>query len=340
MPFEIIRNDIANMQVDAIVNTANPRPIIGYGVDSTIHQKAGPGLLEARQRIGSIDPGCAAITPAFDLQAKYVIHTVGPIWNGGSCHEEQLLRSCYDNALALALRHGCDSVAFPLISTGTYGFPKDKALQIAISAFSTFLLEQEMQIYLVVFDSHSFKLSEKLFQDVASYIDRQYVEAHRQVFLASEAPRRMQRDMALRSEAMTMPCAEAPRQHAPCNGLDAFLKKKDAGFIETLLALIQKSGLKNSAVYKRANISKQHFSKLINHPDAAVTKPTAVALAMALELDLPQTRDLIGRAGYTLSNSSIFDLIIQYHIENRKYNTVEINIILYEYDQPLLGAQI
>ena len=172
MPFEIVRNEISHMRVDAVVNTANPRPVIGAGVDSAIHEKAGPRLLAARQKIGNIACGSAAITPAFDLDAKYVIHTVGPVWDGGSYGEEALLRNCYDNALKLALEHNCQSIAFPLISTGNYGFPKDKALQIAISAFSAFLLEHEMQIYLVVFDRQAFKLSEQLFQGVSSYIDQ------------------------------------------------------------------------------------------------------------------------------------------------------------------------
>ena len=150
MPFEIVRNDITNMLVDAIVNTANPKPVIGLGTDSMIHEKAGPKLLQARQAIGPIAVGASAITPAFDLHAKYVIHTVGPVWEDGKYGEAQLLRSCYDSALKLALDHNCQSIAFPLISSGNYGFPKDKALQIAISAFSTFLLEHEMQIYLVL----------------------------------------------------------------------------------------------------------------------------------------------------------------------------------------------
>ena len=156
MPFEIVRNDITHMRVDAIVNTANPKSVIGLGVDSTIHEKAGPDLLAAREKIGAIEVGCAAITPGFRLQAKYVIHTVGPIWDGGGCQEEILLRCCYDNSLQLAEEHGCHSIAFPLISTGAYGFPRDRALQIAISAFSAFLLEHDMQIYLVVFDQKSF----------------------------------------------------------------------------------------------------------------------------------------------------------------------------------------
>ena len=184
MPFEIVRNDIAAMTADAIVNTANPNPVIGAGTDFMIHRKAGPGLLAARQQIGPIAPGLAAITPAFDLQAKYVIHTVGPVWEGGSRGEEALLRSCYDQSLKLALEHDCRSIAFPLISTGNYGFPKDRALQIAIGAFSEFLIAHEMTIFLVVFDRASFKLSEKLFQNVASYIDEHYVDTCRYDFLS------------------------------------------------------------------------------------------------------------------------------------------------------------
>lgn len=343
MPFEIVRNDITKMAVDAIVNTANPRPVIGAGVDSAIHQKAGPELLKARQRIGQIGIGQAAVTPAFALDAKYVIHTVGPVWEGGSYGEEALLRSCYDSSLALAKKHRCRSIAFPLISTGNYGFPKDKALQIAIAAFSAFLMEQEMQIYLVVFDQASYRLSENLFQGVRSYIDRHYADTLLSAPLAVEERNyeRRRQDKYLCRNSMPMPCTSASLdQDSGAGDLDSFLKQKDAGFVETLLELIRKSGQKNSAIYKKANMSKQHFSKLIKTPGATVTKPVAVALALALELDPAQTRDLIGRAGYTLTNSSIFDLIIQYHLENKKYNIVEINIVLYEYDQPLLGSQI
>ena len=344
MPFEIVRNDITHMTVDAIVNTANPKPGVGSGTDTMIHKKAGPKLLAARQMIGRIDAGCAAITPAFDLQAKYVIHTVGPVWADGSYGEEALLRNCYDNSLKLALEHHCNSIAFPLISTGNYGFPKDKALQIAISAFSTFLLEHEMQIYLVVFDRTSFKLSEKLFQSVASYIDEHYVEdcAIAAYGVTSENRRiRRRRDFAAEERmilAECAPCYPMPAAPSKARSLEDMLKQADAGFTETLLKLIDDSGKKDSEVYKKALLSKQHFSKIRNNPDYRPTKPTAIALALALELNLDQTRDLIGRAGYALTNSSKFDLIIQYHIENKKYNVVEINTVLYEFDQSLLGS--
>ena len=345
MPFEIVRNDITNMQVDAIVNTANPHPVIGSGTDTMVHAKAGPQLLIARQKIGDIARGNAAITPAYNLNAKYVIHTVGPVWLDGDQGEEALLRSCYDNSLRLALEHDCQTVAFPLISTGNYGFPKDKALQIAIAAFSTFLLEHEMQIYLVVFNRDAYKLSEKLFHSVASYIDENFVEeCELAVVEDNRRWNRHRRELYLREkqavqkECMPVPCAAGVGKLPCSDDLDSFLKKKDTGFVEALLDLIEKSGHKNATIYKRANMSKQHFSKLINNPTINPTKPTAIALALALELDLEKTKDLIGRAGYTLTNSSIFDLIIQYYIEHKSYNVIEINITLYEFDQSLLGS--
>ena len=344
MPFENVRNDITDMRVDAIVNTANPRPVIGPGVDSTIHEKAGPQLLAARQEIGDISCGCAAITPAFGLDAKYVIHTVGPVWDGGRCGEETLLRNCYDNSLKLALAHGCESIAFPLISTGNYGFPKDKALQIAISAFSEFLMEHEMQIYLVVFDRKAFKLSEQLFQGVASYIDQNYVDSREQaVYGVGSGIRRSRsrhrRDMEICESAVlreSLSCA--PVAASKATSLEDMLKQADAGFTETLLKLIDKTGKKDSEIYKKALLTKQHFSKIRNNPNYKPTKPTAIALALALELDLEATKDLIGRAGYALTNSSKFDLIIRYFIEQGNYNVVEINLARYEVDQPLLGG--
>ena len=361
MPFTIVRNDITNMCVDAIVNSANPRPVVGLGTDSSIHQKAGPELLAARQKIGSIPVGQAAITPAFRLPAKYVIHTVGPVWNGGDGWEEVLLQSCYWESLKLAQAYGCNSIAFPLIATNNYGFPKDKALQIAVSVFSKFLLEHELQIYLVVFDRSAYKLSEKLVSNIASYIDDNYVEEWEEAVYgaqknSSQQRMRRQRDMELYdvstlleqmppspASPMEMPQPAAPQPKAAmaapkAASLPDFLKQADEGFTETLLKLIDKTGRKDSEIYKKANLSKQHFSKIRNNPAYKPTKQTAIALALALELDLEATKDLIGRAGYALSNSSKFDLIIRYFIEQGNYNVVEINIALYEFDQSLLGG--
>jgi len=326
MPFTIVRNDISLMQVDAIVNTANPKPVIGGGTDAAIHHRAGPGLLEARRRIGDIPVGSTAITKAFNLQAKHVLHTVGPVWQGGTAGEEALLRRCYDQSLNLVRQKRCTSVAFPLISAGTYGFPKDRALQIALEAFSAFLMKHEIQIYLVVFDREVYRLSEKLLGSVASYIDENYVE---------QADFEEQRSQRARCAARPM---SAPvLASAPSPSLKDLLQKTDAGFAETLLKLIDQTGKKDSEIYRRANLTRQHFSKIRNHPGYRPTKSTALALAVALELDLDQTRDLIGRAGYALTNSSKFDVIVQYFISQKNYDMMEINAALFEFDQSLLG---
>ena len=391
MPFEIVRNDIVNMPVDAIVNTANPKPQIGYGVDAGIHQKAGPGLLEARKKIGNIRVGDAAITPAFDLPAKYVIHTVGPVWQDGRHGEEKQLRSCYERSLKLAKRYRCQSVAFPLISTGNYGFPKPLALQIAMNAISEFLLDNEMQVYLVVFSRDAFQLSEKLFQGVSSFIDENYVREktlqqyeledegdyltdRQELIIRERISRQMENTVCFDAapwEAMAappesfpeqtentvcynaMPCAPMAAQQAPRTAktenrgfsfrkakpsLAQLLAETDAGFSETLLKLIDRTGKKDSEIYTKANLSRQHFSKIRNNPDYKPTKTTAIALALALELDLEQTRDLIGRAGYALTNSSKFDVIIMYFIREKNYNLFDINAALFEFDQSLLGA--
>ena len=348
MPFEIVRNDITKMQVDAIVNAASRLPRVNAGVDGVIHKKAGPALLEARKKIGYIQPGTAAITPAFELDAEYVIHAATPTWTDGLHGEAKLLRQAYDMCLDLAVKNHCDSIAFPLLASGNHGFPKGKALQVAIVAFSEFLMEHEMQIYLVVFSRDSVKLSEKLVHNVRCYIDQNYVDAYElETYGGVNEDRRrnlyqMQRIMEMQEECLSAPCEAMAAAPMPCAkaslSLDEFIKEKDAGFTETLLMLIKKKGLKNSAVYKKANISKQHFSKLINDPDAKPSKPTAIALALALELDLEATKDLISRAGYALTNSSTFDLIIRYFIEHKQFNVIEINIALYEFDQSLLGA--
>ena len=330
MPFEIVRNDIVNMRVDAIVNTANPLPVIGGGTDAGIHAAAGPELLEARKGIGEIAVGNAALTPGFSLQAKYVIHTVGPRWQGGGAGEEQLLEQCYRKSMELAWQHGCGSVAFPLISAGTYGFPRDRALQTAIRAISAFVMEREMQVFLVVFDRDSFRLSEKLYRDVKSYIDGHYVERK----LRSEhwgRPVERVRSILLEAE----PCC-APTCASMC--LEELVAQTDAGFAETLLKLIDQTGKKDSEIYTRANVSRQHFSKIRNNPGYRPTKPTAIAFAIALELDLEQTRDLIGRAGYALTNSSKFDVIIMYFISRGNYSLFDINAALFQFDQSLLGA--
>jgi hypothetical protein len=329
MPFEIVRNDIVNMKVDAIVNTANPRPIIGAGTDKAVYDKAGERLLLARKEIGDIAIGEAAITPAFDLDANYVIHTAGPIWRDGKSSEEALLASCFKNSLRLAKEKECESIAFPLISTGSYGFPKPLALQIAVREISSFLMENEMQVYLVVFEKQSFELSEKLFKSVSSYIDENYV---------SEKINAEYKMSNLRSYELLFEASDTPRYGTICSNtnLDGMLENLDKGFSETLLALIDRTGKKDSEIYKRANVDRKLFSKIRNNVNYKPSKATALAFAIALELDLDETSDFLSRAGYALSQSSKFDVIVRYFIENKKYDIFEINSALFRFDQPLL----
>ena len=368
MPFEIVRNDITNMQVDAIVNTANPRPVIGSGTDAAIHAKAGPMLLLTRKCIGNIDTGAARITPGFRLPAKYVIHTVGPVWKDGGHGEAVLLRRCYENSLSLARRKGLKSIAFPLISTGNYGFPSELALEVACDAIRSFLEKHEMQIYLVVFNRESYRLSAKLQKDIRSFIDEQYAreQAAREysfrvrseyepVQAIWEAPIYDDAVYDAAPEEPCLPSAPAPvevRKARPQRqrtrkkevkaaeplSLEQMLKAQDAGFSETLLQLIAQTGKKDPEIYRRANVSRQHFSKIRSNPHYQPKKPTALAFAIALELDLEQTKDLIGRAGYALTSSSKADLIIMYFIQKKHYNIIDINAVLFEFDQSLLGA--
>ena len=358
MPFEIVRNDIVNMQVDAIVNTANPKPIIGYGCDAGIHKKAGPQLLQARKTIGDIGVGQVAITPGFHLDADYVLHAVGPIWQDGMHNEEKLLRQCYDNALSLAMEYKCESIAFPLLSAGNHGFPKALALQIAITAFSSFLMEHEMQIYLVVFSNDAFALSEKLFHSVASYIDENYIldkkldeygvtdkrdvrEAELvQIRRALERQRnlRYQQELLADEECAVCSVAMGVDEEDSVFDLTDLLNETDAGFSETLLRLIDQTGKKDSEIYKKANVDRKLFSKIRNNRNYKPSKSTALAFAIALELDLEQTRDFIGRAGFALTHSSKFDIIVEYFIKKQNFNINEINIVLFEFDQSLLGA--
>ena len=329
MPFEIVRNDIVNMKVDAIVNTANPRPIIGAGTDKAVHDKAGARLLLARKEIGDIVIGEAAITPAFDLDANYVIHTAGPIWRDGKSSEEALLASCFKNSLRLAKEKECESIAFPLISTGSYGFPKPFALQIAVREISSFLMENEMQVYLVVFEKQSFELSEKLFKSVSSYIDENYV---------SEKINAEYKMSNLRSYELLFEASDTPRYGTICNNpnLDGMLENLDKGFSETLLALIDRTGKKDSEIYKRANVDRKLFSKIRNNVNYKPSKTTAIAFAIALELNMDETNDLLSKAGFALSQSSKFDVIVRYFIENKKYDIFELNSVLFEFDQPLI----
>ncbi len=329
MPFSIVRQDVTLMKVDAIVNAANTELQMGGGVCGAIFKAAGAKKLQAAcDKVAPIKTGCAAITPGFSLSAKYVIHAAGPVyshWNKERSRE--LLRSAYIESLKLAEKHGCESIAFPLISSGIYGYPKDEALEVARLAVEEFLAEHEMQIFLAVYDKSAFILSEALLGGVESYVDQHYVDSH-------QYSRRKLLDVEEQALNVPMPMMAA----APAQALDDMIRNLDEPFSDTLLKLIDAKGKTDVEVYKRANIDRKHFSKIRTGKGYTPKKATILALAVALELTLPETDDLLERAGYALTHTSKFDVIVEYFIVSGKYNVFEINEVLFQYDQPLLGS--
>lgn len=349
MPLQIVRNDITKMKVDAIVNAANSSLLGGGGVDGCIHRAAGPELLAECKTLGGCKTGSAKITGAGKLPCKYVIHAVGPRWLGGKRGERDQLISCYRTSLALAKDKECETVAFPLISSGIYGYPKDQALRIAIDTISEFLLENDMTVYIVIFDKKAYQISEKLFSDIAEYIDDNYVDEHTDD--CSERLRRMNafRDKEMVCEAcvceepddeidMLMTVAPMATPSKKAKSLDDALEQIDESFSEMLLRKIDESGMTDAECYKKANIDRKLFSKIRSDKLYKPSKPTAIAFAIALELSLDETKDMLMKAGFALSHSNKFDIIIEYFIENENYNVFEINEALFAFDQSLLGA--
>lgn len=333
MPFSIVRNDITKMKVHAIVNAANTELKIGGGVCGAIFNAAGERKLQtACEKLAPIKTGDAVATPAFALSAKYIIHTAGPIYKDGKSGEEELLRSAYTNSLNLALEKKCKSIAFPLLSSGAYGYPKEEALHVATEAFRNFLSEHDMDIYLVVFDKSALSVSKKLLYEVKSYIDEHYVEDYKfsRRSLAERAAEFLE-------SARPIGIGGAPLRGMPTAAKEDFFKL-DESFSETLFRLIYAKGKDEVEVYKRANIDRKLFSKIRSQKDYTPSKRTILALAVALELSVEETDDLLERAGYALSQSKKFDVIVEYFITNKKYDIFEINAVLFEHDQQLLGA--
>lgn len=324
MPLHIVRNDITVMKTDAIVNAANESLLGGGGVDGAIHRAAGPELLKECRTLGGCKTGQAKLTKGYRLPAKYVIHTVGPVWRGGGCGEKELLISAYRSSLELALAHGCETVAFPLISSGVYGYPKDQALKIAVDTIGDFLLAHDMTVWLVIFDRDAYTIGGKLFADIAAYIDDRYVD--------ERADSREQQYRRMMAAAPSFCAAEAP------GSLDEALSRLDESFSQMLLRKIDEQGMTDAQCYKKANIDRKLFSKIRSDVHYKPSKPTAMAFAVALELPLDEARDLLQKAGFAFSRASKFDIIVEYFIARRNYNIFEINEALFAFDQSLLGG--
>ncbi len=337
MPFTIVRQDITKFEADAIVNAANTDLQQGGGVCGAIYKAAGALALEAACNILSpIRTGEAVITPGFSLPAKHIIHAAGPVFRGGTHGEEALLRAAYLNSLNLALENDCTSIAFPLISSGIYGYPKEDALRVATEAIRDFLSEHDMDVYLAVFDKDAFRISEKLLGEVKSYIDEHYVDVRtdrrRRYEDLEEVP-----DFELKSLNLYRP-VPAMAEAATRSDLDAVVGNLDEPFSKTILCLIDAKGKDDVEVYKKANIDRKLFSKIRTGNGYTPSKRTALALAVALELSLEEAGDLLRCAGYALSGSNKFDVIVEYFILHQKYDIFEINEVLFQYDQPLLGG--
>lgn len=334
MPFKIIRNDITKVQADAIVNTTNTRLRCGSGVCGAIFNCAGKIKLQKEcDKIGGCDVGKAVITKGYNLPAKYIIHTVGPIWQGGNNGEEELLYNCYNNSLEIARDKKFESIAFPLISSGVYGYPKDKALSVAMLAISNFLMEHDMTIYLVVFDKSAVSISEKLFNSIIEYIDDNYVDKHdRRRQLEYPMYGSFFEENLTQIDKMMMPCESEGRS------LYNLIDNVDETFSQMLLRLIDEKDKTDVEIYKKANIDRKLFSKIKSNIDYSPSKRTAIAFAIALELSLDETKDLLIKAGFALSHSSKFDIIIEYFIADGNYNIFEINEALFSFEQSLLGG--
>ena len=335
MPLKIVRNDITKMAVDAIVDPTNCALRGDGGLDAAIHRAAGPGLEAACAALGGCRTGEAKVTEGFDLPCKYIIHTVGPVWRGGLFGEKRQLTACYQSALALAKAHGCASVAFPLISAATNGYPRAKALRVAVDAIAGFLLENEMEVYIVVFTREEVAVSEKLFHAVEQYIDDIYAGER------FEAPRGKRRqadreEAAAGSFADTL-CLAPSGPTMDMYTLAEMLDQVDESFGKTVLRKIDEKGMTDVECYKRANIDRRLFNKIKNEPNYRPGKQTALAIAIALRLTLSETKELLMKAGFALSHSNKADIVVEYCIKSGLYDIFQINELLFRFDLSPLG---
>ena len=346
MPFLMIRNDITKVAADAIVNPANRNLLQGSGTSRAIYQAAGEQELTAAcEAIGYCEPGRAVCTPAFGLPATYIFHAVCPAWQGGGFGEAEQLAGAYHSALELAAEYHCESVAFPLLSSGNYGYPKEQAFRIAVDTITQYVMEHDLTVYLVLYDQHSLAVSRKLFASVEEYIDDHYVAQNDESYQFDRRRRESaeRRRWRLGEEAAPMletaaappPPAAAPRT---ARSLESLMDNLGESFTTRLLRLIDERGLKDSTVYKQSNISRQHFSKIQCNRDYNPKKKTVLAFAVGLHLSEDETIDLLKSAGYAFSDGSKRDWIVQYCLEHKIYNINQVNTLLFEYDQEQLGA--
>lgn len=330
MPLWIIKGDIIDMDCDAIVNPTNTYLTPGgKSVDSQIHLRAGKGLLDSTKEIGRVGKGQAVITPAFDLQAKYVIHTSGPYWVDGYHGEQLLLENCYLSSLKLAVEYGCESIAFPLISSGTYEYPKDNVMSVAMKTISDFLINHEINVYIVIYDKAEYEISKELFEEIYEYAKEKNIDTS---------------TLFAMMESVYSPYYEKPRKsyfyipEEKTETLEDKLKNKDISFSLMLMNFLDEKNMSHIECYKKANVSKQTWYKILNDRGYKPSKETIICFAIALKLNLEETNRLLASAGFILSSSEKFDIIIQYFIEKKEYRLWKINEVLFAFSEDCLGC--
>ena len=345
MPFLMIRNDITKVAADAIVNPANRNLLQGSGTSRAIYQAAGEQeLTTSCEAIGRCDLGRAVCTPAFGLPATYIFHAVCPAWHGGFFGEAKQLAGAYHSALELATEYHCESVAFPLLSSGNYGYPKEQAFRIAVDTITQYVMEHDLTVYLVLYDRGSLAVSRKLFASVEEYIDDHYVAQNDEIYGSGRRRRESveRRQWRLEEATPMLEAAAAPPPSAAApmaaRSLEHLMDNLGESFTTRLLRLIDERGLKDSTVYKQSNISRQHFSKIQCNRDYNPKKKTVLAFAVGLHLSEDETIDLLKSAGYAFSDGSKRDWIVRYCLEHKIYNINQVNTLLFEYDQEQLGA--
>ncbi|MBP5654706.1 MAG: macro domain-containing protein [Clostridiales bacterium] len=346
MPLTVVRNDITKVEADAVVNTANPKPVVGGGTDNAIYEAAGrDSLLKARKSIGDIYPGEAVYTSAFHLPAKYIIHTVGPEWVGGHHGEAAILRSCYENSLRIAKELGCKSIAFPLLATGVNGFPRDKAIDIATRTIYSFLENNDMEIILVIFDKESFKISGQRFADITAYIAQNYVadrlDEEYEIDMGSPYRNRRLQGLSMNEIAHVNRQKDMGDIHVYSvkmpETLEEYLKAGDMTFVEKLKEYIDASGKSASEIYDKEHMmTKQAYYKILKDKDYHPEKYTAIMFCLSLELSLEDSLDLLARAGWMLSKSRGADLIVRWHLANGIYSYRQLNDCLESMGYPRL----
>lgn len=342
MPFSIVNQDITSLQVDAIVNAANTGLAMGGGVCGAIFRAAGPDRLQAACRpLAPIRTGQAVITPGFDLPAKYVIHTAGPVYDPSAPKEcEEALRSSYLESMKLAMAHNCESIAFPLISSGIYGYPRGEALRVAITAIQDFLADRDLEVTLILLDKEVVLESLDRYEEIESYLQENF---DRTAFL-DRSLLRIEEDRVLAESVTDSDRASHPahkeKSLSPLadGGLARAIDQLDEPFSRLLLAMIDSKGMTDVEVYKRANLDRKHFSKIRCKEGYVPGKRTILALAVAMKLSLEETDALLERAGYALSRAEKFDVIVEYFLIHKIYDIFTINQIQFAYDQPLLGS--